>query len=118
MTAIAESAKGRIRTIRHECANRLDAQANRQNGLPPLQGSPKQVAWAESIRRKRMKAASEYAVGSGDNRLIDAVITLSTWTQAAHWIGRREASIEYLLSEAIKNPEIGRKPFFYRPSIR
>ena len=104
-------AKGRLcrPTSYYAHHSQVDADVNRRNGLPALQGSEKQIAWAESIRRKHLKAASVYATSIGDSRVVDAVITCSGWTQAAHWIARRDASTESLLQEAMRNPEIGKK---------
>jgi hypothetical protein len=97
-------------SISYAYRNQVDGEVNRQHGLPALQGSPKQVQWAESIRRRQMEAASQYTIGRNDNQLVDAAISLSQWTQAAHWIARKDASVDALLDEAMRNPGIGRRP--------
>jgi hypothetical protein len=94
----------------HLAKNLLDAEVNRLNGLPPLQGSQPQILWAESIRREKLLEASNYAVKSGRNELVDAVIDMSKWNQAAHWISRRDDDKHVLLSEGLHFPKIGLKP--------
>ncbi len=42
-----------------EAANTAAAEANTEAGLPALQGSEKQVAWAESIRAKAIQQIEE-----------------------------------------------------------
>lgn len=41
----------------HAAENQASAAANARDGLPALHGSPKQVAWAETIRRQALDAA-------------------------------------------------------------
>lgn len=76
---------------KNAAANAKAADANKSAGLPELTGTPKQVAWAESIRAKQIKTldsllkpefkdAAEYAVCQG---IIDAV---KAQASAAYWI--------------------------------
>jgi len=79
------------------------AARNREMGLPPLTGTEKQVAWAESIRARIMKelddelaaglAAGEQITEEGQ-MLID---TLMAQTEARWWIDARHFSIRSLM---------------------
>lgn len=79
------------------------AAKNREMGLPPLTGTEKQVAWAESIRAHIMKelddelaaglAAGEQITEEGQ-MLID---TLMAQTEARWWIDARHFSIRSLM---------------------
>ena len=89
-----------------EALNGAAAQSNQEAGLPELTGTPKQVAWAESIRAELLKTAEAYAAtcqaapGNGDEalrvRLLgyvrDGLAELRSHAEAAWWIDQRFSS--------------------------
>jgi len=88
------------RDAKHNAANAAAAQANASAGLPALQGSDKQIAWAETIRAGYMpglqaKLAEMQAKVTPENAAIAAQaigITESIINNqsAAWWIDRRD----------------------------
>ncbi|MFE1130071.1 hypothetical protein ACFW6R_25710 [Streptomyces albidoflavus] len=112
----------RAREIAEE--NERSAEANRAAGLPALTGSPKQVAWAETIRRekldqiddvrdradRRLKRAEELEMGPDDERVVrsnrqrenaeTAHAALSEITDARWFIDNQSWSARTLLWEA------------------
>ena len=83
----------------------LDAKANKQDGLPDLQGSESQVLWAESIRKSRIYELSVSLdnMPSEDadygNR-IEAMQWLESQTIASWWIDQRYYSIADIVKKA------------------
>lgn len=73
------------------------AQAAQAAGLPALQGTPKQIAWAEQIRSTALAAVDQFLSLQGEARRQDprwaqveaAVAALRNQAQAAWWIDRR-----------------------------
>lgn len=103
-----------------ECAAKLEAEKNRQAGLPALEGSEKQVRWAESIRSKFFSAfdeAAETVMGkaSANLDLLSDLLTrvksqYQSMTKASEWIDKRfemenynEANLKSDLNETFKN---------------
>ena len=70
-------------------ANAEAAEAANQRGLAPLEGSPKQVAWATTIREKWI-AWAEKSFVQGDQQ-VEAVVQYAgqKMTRASWWIDRR-----------------------------
>ena len=54
-----------------ECYRAERRQEDQEAGLPPLEGTPRQVAWAESIRRRLYRAWREYCEEMGFPPLLD-----------------------------------------------
>jgi hypothetical protein len=61
-------------------------------GLGELQGSPKQIAWAETIRAKRLSVL--------ERRDRDAVMIVARITDAKWWIERRSDSDAVIIAAA------------------
>ena len=81
------------------------AEAASADGLPPLEGTPKQVAWAETIRRHRMVAVAELRTRPDASpeeltRLERAVANLRAQRSATWWIDTREEWMGPLLRKA------------------
>lgn len=71
------------------------ASANSAAGLPALSGTPKQVSWAESIRRDFLQKFDEVSVKAAEaDQMKDALsivrARLVSITQAAWWIDNRQ----------------------------
>jgi hypothetical protein len=104
-------------------ANAQNADANRDAGLPPLTGSEKQIAWAESIRATQITqldglialmdksadkvAAQPEAIRQAVEQAYERFISLKTETKASVWIENRneEYSAHWLLEELSKIKE-------------
>lgn len=102
------------------CKRQAEQQAAEQSaaaaGLPALSGSPKQVAWATTIRAEKLKAAAAdreqfAALGRRQNATAEqmaeqlgqydqAAAALAAHERAAWWIDRRNTPIRQLLKEA------------------
>lgn len=76
--------------------SRVDAAANAADGLPPLDGSEKQIAWAESIRRHMVSEAkrcvdtllAEHPDADGERLAASAMTLLRAQESADWWIDR------------------------------
>lgn len=89
-----------------EAANAAAAVASQEQGLPNLQGSEKQVAWAGTIRQDRLQPAAALrqhieANATGDERtnLLAALTAVEAETSAAWWIEHRDAHITSMVRE-------------------
>lgn len=69
--------------------NELAQAKNKDYGLPELKGTPKQVAWAESIRYKWF---CEINKNQGHKNYKFAHDILSGWVNASDWIDARNES--------------------------
>lgn len=95
-------------------------------GIPPLTGTDKQIAWAEVIRYERLTVLGDYAsrvadYHAGNAELMQAFEDTLAWigqqAEAKWWIDRRELSLRQLLCEApafvtvlrISNPEYAKQ---------
>jgi len=112
-TWICEECKAKER----EEENRRAAEANASNGLPNLNGSPKQIAWAETIRAKLVKELDELSQKivtkweaydkktpkeeETKNKSLEIIETLKNETSAHKWIDRRNSSAIELLREEL-----------------
>lgn len=85
------------KAAQREAAAAAAAQAAQAAGLPALNGTPKQIAWAEQIRSTALAAVEELLAQQGEDRRQDprwakieaAVAALRHQAQAAWWIDRR-----------------------------
>lgn len=68
-------------------------------GLVPLEGSPKQIAWAETIRAKRISVLQR----NND----EAVIVVARIADAKWWIERRSDADDGLVASAASHLSIG-----------
>ena len=76
------------------------------NGLEPLEGSEKQVAWARSIRAKKFKEINEVFEKAKTDPLFDKLVSwLKSQKQAKWWIDRQEKSAINLAKEWKKEYE-------------
>lgn len=89
-----------------DCTARLRAEQNAKAaaenaaaGLPVLEGTPKQVAWAESIRAKLL---AEVRDAVRDNVKDAAVAVISAHTSASWWIDNRFEGGRGLVSDHAK----------------
>jgi len=86
-------------------ANQQAATANLQAGLPPLTGSEKQIAWAETIRKQKIATLDEALVRRDLSDRIDAdrfhvaVASLKNKTAAMWWIDNRDTHVDYLMRQ-------------------
>lgn len=100
--------EAQLRQEREE-ENRKAAEAAMEQELPTLQGTAKQIAWAETIRQKLLERVNDVLTKIKDERKTDAVIAVERITQqtsASWWIDRRHIEsmldILQLLDEQIK----------------
>lgn len=78
-------------TAERERRNASAAETNRGNGLPELTGTPKQVAWAESIRaaayptlaEMQQKITSDWSGPGGEEAL--GIVNHATGQSSARW---------------------------------
>jgi len=93
-----------------EQINQAAAKSNAQAGLPPLVGSQKQVAWAEMVRKQKIRSIilDHCSLKKLDkDRLKAAAENLKSRTAAAWWIDNRDKFSETLLRQEY---EITEKP--------
>lgn len=74
------------------------AKATAEN-MAELQGSEKQIAWAETIRAKKISQISAIAEGEQDK---NALHKLYRRNMAIFWINRRDSSAQSILAEAVR----------------
>ncbi len=80
------------RTAEHDAENKASAVANAEAGLPDLEGSEKQIAWAETIRVEILDSAAKRTPPKAD--LWAAFVAwLKGQTAASWWIDRRDRDI-------------------------
>lgn len=77
-----------------ELANKQAAEAAQAQGLPELEGTEKQIAWAETIRQEVLAAIDDYILEdeAEDLRVIELISHIKSKTSASWWIDRRETS--------------------------
>lgn len=81
------------------------AEENRQMELPPLEGTEKQILWAETIRNRKIKAVDALISSTEEEppaELPQAMEWLYGQTSAGWWIDRRHLEPSALVQEAIK----------------
>lgn len=83
--------------------NQKAAEANIAAGLPPLTGSEKQVAWAETIRKQKIATLDE-AIQHREmsdrvdkDRFFAAVESLKNKSEARWWIDNRDTHVDRLM---------------------
>ena len=100
-----------------------------KEGLPPLNGSEKQVQWGETLRRNMMEwfaeklrdfwsKQQEYCKNEEDCEKVDLVVKsvkdkLTTKTDASWWITHRDsgfALFDDLIKEAVYDLQVGNNP--------
>jgi hypothetical protein len=105
-----------------DAANAVAAEANAAAGLPPLTGTEKQVAWAESIRASVLQTIADARDGRrsplelarcwgrdldpDDPGLPAALAALQQQTAAAWWIDRRSTQVAALLIEVAQTAPV------------
>ena len=97
--------------------NAESAKANAEAHLPTLTGTPKQIAWAETIRAEKIKKLNEILERiealkakrtlteielEQDKKLKAFAAAYKNEDSAARWIDLRDRSVESLLNECIK----------------
>lgn len=109
-----------------ERENQQAAEHNAAAGLPALTGSDKQVAWAESIRARKLDTLDRARRGElsdleriafigyidlSDPAIPDLVDALRGQTSASWWIDRRDRKTELLIEELARTfPAVQDKP--------
>lgn len=79
---------------KYNAINEQAAAYAREQGWPELVGSPKQIAWAETLRRDGIEQATREvrAIDPGNRRLHDLTVRIMLdEIQATWWIDRRKA---------------------------
>jgi hypothetical protein len=77
----------------------------RKAGLPPLRGTPRQIAWGETIRMERMRYAKQMLCQAEAKEFINTeqsdqcLAYLSGREEAKWWIEHREASLAEVIAE-------------------
>lgn len=89
--------KENIKNVNEESAKQAAAEA-----LPELSGSPKQIAWATTIRADMLKTVERYAVNDEEKELCKKF--LLSITEASRFINARHATNNYevILNQAKK----------------
>ena len=91
----AKLSRGKCDTCRTQAASLIASQnrtAVQELGLAALQGSPKQIAWAETIRAKRLSALRQH-----DS---EAALAVAQVTDARWWIDRRSEPDAVMITSA------------------
>ena len=88
------------------------ATKNAEAGLPPLTGTPKQIAWAEQIRQRLqpeiaqlqqdLDAVRDSAPADKVQSLDRAITRIIHETQASWWIDHRHASARQIATDEMK----------------
>ncbi len=86
-----------------ECRAKAQAVASEANGYATLEGSEKQVRWANDIRAKKIADAEKLAAKVNKNKdLFDgAVKQMKNEISASWWIDRRNDTIMDILKELL-----------------
>ncbi len=90
--------------------SRTAAQRNKEQGLPALTGSEKQIAWAESIRAEKQaelerlveQAAKSSPTPEQRQQFNDAIAAVLAETAASWWIDNRDRTARQIVGEKIK----------------
>lgn len=83
--------------------NQKAAEANIAAGLPPLTGSEKQVAWAETIRKQKIATLDEaiqhreMSARVDKDRFFASVESLKNKSEARWWIDNRDTHVDRLM---------------------
>lgn len=100
-----------------DAKNAESAKANAEAHLPTLTGTPKQIAWAETIRAEKIKKLNEILASiealkakralseievEQDKKVQAFATAYKNEDSAARWIDLRDRSVESLLNECIK----------------
>lgn len=94
--------------------NARAAAENKENGLPDLKGSDKQVAWGETIRKKVLDELDDPKDHNPTpEELADfnaAIDVLMSKQSASWWIDRRDTGIRTILTECFKESKTRTAP--------
>jgi hypothetical protein len=86
----------------HDCTEcyRKAARANaKAENMVELQGTEKQIAWAETIRAKKLDQIANIVEDDEDRAALAAI---KAETESRYWIDRRDTSAQAILTEAIQ----------------
>ncbi len=102
--------------------NAKAAAVNESAGLPELNGSEKQIAWAETIRAKKIteidkplndrdleylkKRAHRQGILDADKKIDIAIISIKSKTSASWWVDSRDYNAKILLLEELKTVKL------------
>lgn len=92
-----------------EKENQDAAEVAKENGLPALTGTEKQIAWAETIRQKMLADIDEFIFKSvkeemrNDPKLLEAVEHIKGKTEARWWIDNRGMNMSYELRRLLED---------------
>lgn len=116
-TCLCEDCYKAQQQAERDAKNAESAKANAEAHLPTLTGTPKQIAWAETIRAEKIKKLNEILERiealkakrtlteielEQDKKLQAFVATYKNEDSAARWIDLRDRNVESLLNECIK----------------
>lgn len=90
------------RTAAIKEANEVSAKQAKEAGLRDLDGTPKQVAWANTIRRDMIDMVNKNSAILNDDEKELCVKFLQSIDSASRFINARYASIEAILEQAKK----------------
>lgn len=96
--------------------NEEAAKANQEAGLPPLEGTEKQIAWAETIRKQIIESVEKNIFGRMDSekikehpetyeRFSKSFESLKRHTDASWWIDNRNATDFYSLQALLEKED-------------
>ncbi len=92
-----------------EKENREAAEVARENNLPGLTGTEKQIAWAESIRQQLLADIDEFiykqikAEYRNDPKLLEAIKRIKSKTNASWWIDNRGMKTSYEFKQLLED---------------
>jgi len=116
-TCLCEDCYKAQQQAERDAKNAESAKANAEAHLPTLTGTPKQIAWAGTIRAEKIKKLNEILERiealkakrtlteielEQDKKLQAFVAAYKNEDSAARWIDLRDRSVESLLNECIK----------------
>lgn len=116
-TCICDECYKANQKAKYDAENEKNAKANAEANLPTLTGSPKQIAWAETIRAEKIKKLDEILerieglkakrplteIELEQDKKVQAFATdYRNENSAAKWIDARDKSIESLLNKCIE----------------
>lgn len=79
---------------------RKTAEANAAKGLVALEGSPKQIAWAETIRAKKLAEIDKLGTsGTCTEAFFKVADYIKSIAEAKYWIDNRDCSVQYLMTQ-------------------
>ncbi len=94
---------------RREESNREAAEVAKEQGLPALTGTEKQIPWAETIRQQMLADIDEFIYKyvkiehRNDSKLLEAVEHIRNKTEARWWIDNRGMNMPHELRHLLEN---------------